>query len=591
MNQGGRPKGPSKTTILKQRSALEQADPSLRDQRLEEEKAKKRALIGMFCAAPAKRTCPVRNEGEASKPLQDHDKTAHEKTTCEGSNTPHPPPLPQLMSDREEGAIYRHTYQGIERRVKWSGRYLHCVCPMGGICGGGKRLERCKTSDSRTTSGDACQPLEKRAKPNLDYASVNSGRSLSMKDRPSRDLTTSELEFMTSMHFIPRSSKESAVVVMEIGRWHKEFLEHEAWSFTSNGVTFPLRVGAKWRKTFRGRHASVIGASQVTILFEIALSSKPDQPSFRARALDQGPFASQFHAVDVHDLERKWLSQTNDISNGAELLSTQRIRGAEFVGFQNVNVAYFFIDVTADFAQHYGERALKGGDIGDRQKRRRVNNMLAALDGALARGHQDPDKAFKMMIESRAFKTQFGDLLESHFGEVTAKGLVEIYQACIKRGQHQQARLVLSTYASTHTRAQTMQRFECSERQVKAANLSFRLRNVPADTRKVVKYSTYPRDTVNHFEGWALNPKTVMRAAGGKAAFLLRANRNRLFLMYKDECQMDGISGMCRSNFYKFYAESIFREMTRVIVCARALVVCCVSYCTARVCCEMLPVK
>ena len=158
MNQGGRPKGPSKTTILKQRSALEQADPSLRDQRLEQEKAKKRALIGMFCAAPAKRTCPVRNEGEASKPLQDHDKTAHEKTTCEGSNTPPPSPLPPLMPDREEGTIYRHTYRGIERRVKWSGRYLHCVCPMGGICGGGKRLERCKTPDSRTKPGDAIQP-------------------------------------------------------------------------------------------------------------------------------------------------------------------------------------------------------------------------------------------------------------------------------------------------------------------------------------------------------------------------------------------------------------------------------------------------
>ena len=257
---------------------------------------------------------------------------------------------------------------------------------------------------------------------------------------------------MTSMHFIPRSLKESSVVVMEIGRWNKEFLQHDAWSFTSNGVTFPLRVGAKWRKTFRGRHASAIGASQVTILFEIALSSKPDQPSFRARNLDQGPFASQFHAVDVNDLERKWLSQTNDISKGEELLSTQRIRhrGPNSWASRMSMWRTFSLTSLPTLRNITGSERSKGGDIGDCQKRRRVNNMLAALDGALARGHQDPDKAFKMMIESRAFKTQFGDLLESHFGEVTAKGLVEIYQACIKRGQHQQPRLVLQISTDSH---------------------------------------------------------------------------------------------------------------------------------------------
>jgi hypothetical protein len=130
LNRVGRSTGPSKATILKQRSALEQADPSLWDQRLEEENAKKRALIGMFCAAPAKRTCHVCNEGEASNPRQDYDKPAHEAMplTCEGSNTPPPPPLLALMPDREDSAIYRHTYQGIERRVMWSGRDLHCVC-------------------------------------------------------------------------------------------------------------------------------------------------------------------------------------------------------------------------------------------------------------------------------------------------------------------------------------------------------------------------------------------------------------------------------------------------------------------------------
>ena len=48
MNRGGRPTGPSKATILKQRSALEQADPSLSEERLQDEGAEKRALVGML---------------------------------------------------------------------------------------------------------------------------------------------------------------------------------------------------------------------------------------------------------------------------------------------------------------------------------------------------------------------------------------------------------------------------------------------------------------------------------------------------------------------------------------------------------------
>jgi hypothetical protein len=48
MNVVGLPRGPNKDTLLKQHEAREQADPSLREERLQDEGAEKRALVGML---------------------------------------------------------------------------------------------------------------------------------------------------------------------------------------------------------------------------------------------------------------------------------------------------------------------------------------------------------------------------------------------------------------------------------------------------------------------------------------------------------------------------------------------------------------
>ena len=48
MNVVGLPRGPNKDTLLKQHEALEQADPSLSEERLQDEGAEKRALVGML---------------------------------------------------------------------------------------------------------------------------------------------------------------------------------------------------------------------------------------------------------------------------------------------------------------------------------------------------------------------------------------------------------------------------------------------------------------------------------------------------------------------------------------------------------------
>ena len=353
-------------------------------------------------------------------------------------------------------------------------------------------------------------------------------------------------------------------------------MAHEAWSITTQGLTFPLRVGARWSKQFRGRYADAVGSSQVNIIFEIALNrDDPENPSFRARSACGGPFAPHFHANNPNDLARKWLAQTNqiDVAMTRAKEEGRSARGLEFLGFDNVNLVQHFIDVTPEFNAEFdallqesmSHRGIYGGEVGDRQKRRRIATMLRIFEKALiTEVDQDRDKAFNELIASKPFKREFGDLIESFYADKVDAGIVRAYNACRDQGHKDKARLLLSAYSSTHTREETMQKFQCSERQVNRANITGRLLTVPADMRPVIKCSTYSREIVDHFEAWALNPKQVMRAAGGKASFLLRANRHRLFLMYKDDCRVLGIKGMGQTNFYKFYSESIFKPMTRV---------------------------
>ena len=151
-------------------------------------------------------------------------------------------------------------------------------------------------------------------------------------------------------------------------------MAHEAWSITTHGLTFPLRVGARWRKQFRGRHADAVGSSAVNIIFEIALNSDVAEPSFRARSACGGPFSTQFHANNPNDLERKWLAQTNklDVAKEREREEGRRVRGLQFLGFDNVNLVQHFIDITPEFnalqQDSMSHRGIYGGLVGDRQK-------------------------------------------------------------------------------------------------------------------------------------------------------------------------------------------------------------------------------
>ena len=104
---------------------------------------------------------------------------------------------------------------------------------------------------------------------------------------------------------IPRSSNHVAsLVVYDKGRWDKELLGFEAWTFECHGISFPLRIGARWRKTFTGQHAAAAQKKSVNILFTIIMpASTPERPHFQPQDMDGGPFASLFRDVCVNNLK------------------------------------------------------------------------------------------------------------------------------------------------------------------------------------------------------------------------------------------------------------------------------------------------
>ena len=257
-----------------------------------------------------------------------------------------------------------------------------------------------------------------------------------------------------------------------------------------------------------GRHAAVVKKKEVTIVFEIVqLQSKPERAFFEAKDMAAPIFTPSFRAESPQDLERMWVTQTHDLCEAKEQTVGVEINGARFVGFRNLNFVNYFRANTPDFVREVEavepDESIGGGWFhdeipGERQHRRRVCNMFPAFRNALSRGGKDEQEAFRLLIQSRKFKSEFGDMLEREYGEKNAQGLVEAYKSCMNKGEKRQALLLLSTYSSCHPRSQTMSRFECSVRQVKNANMLWRLRHVPEDTKSVHKYTTFSRETVIH---------------------------------------------------------------------------------------------
>ena len=73
---------------------------------------------------------------------------------------------------------------------------------------------------------------------------------------------------------------------------------------------------------------------------------------------------------------------------------------------------------------------------------------------------------------------------------------------------------------------------------------------LPKETLKSVKVCSFKKETVEHMDVFALRHDNVLRAAFSDRTcerFLLKMNRNRLWLKYSEECVKIMIKAMCKA--------------------------------------------
>ena len=182
---------------------------------------------------------------------------------------------------------------------------------------------------------------------------------------------------------IARSENHSAsLVVEENGDYGPELLDLDGWRMSVGDVSFPIRQGLKWRKTFRGRHSQVVKRDEVTILFEAVMpSTTPERPLFKARSLDGGIMEKTFQSNSPNDLERMWLGQNVD-----NLRMGGKIDGKSFLGLDNSNFARhlrhvtpLFVSDESDLADKFMRGSYKPDSMSVRSERRWSNLLFERL--------------------------------------------------------------------------------------------------------------------------------------------------------------------------------------------------------------------
>ena len=350
------------------------------------------------------------------------------------------------------------------------------------LCEGNQRLSRCTTKVGSTRQPGVVTPAATRS------GGAQNGRGASQllgTATSTGELQQRELVLIQDLHVIPanHSLKQCEIVVLSHGRWDPALENMPA--FTHKGYTsagqdvepFPLIPGARWRRSFRGRHAAAVGKDTVVIMFEITMSvSTAEVPRFVARDFEGGVFCKSIASTSMGALEQAWLSQ--NLAKHDTQISLANMKGGRFMGLDIPALTEYFrskVPSFQAFRMREKERGSSKEDIGLRQKRRLKASLFEDFEAAL--GKTCPDglgRAFELLQSSQAFKTRFLPDIHYRFekDDKTTQSLVDMYKEAMWKEDKKQAQWVLALYSPFHSQEHTMQLFECSEHACKQANLT-----------------------------------------------------------------------------------------------------------------------
>ena len=300
-----------------------------------------------------------------------------------------PPPLPTSTKQRIDDALYMRDGQ----IVRWSSTKRDCLCTCelehhgidSELCPGRRITSRCK-SRVVIPSSRGHLPLAGALAPRRTPTCVNAHLPSGAKE-----IHPGQLAALVSVTVIPAcgEKKWSALIVSDPGTWTSALAELPEWSgkISVDGKErkFPLRLNAEWRRLVSGKHALALQQEELYLIFKICLdTNNPTRPVFSVRAFKDGPFSVEFKSTNCNDLERMWLSQSNNLSN--ESGSFSNIKGKVFVGFNNPGLGEYLCSKTPGFEGFGANQIRRGpgvnGDLGERQLQRvtdQVNKKLCDI--------------------------------------------------------------------------------------------------------------------------------------------------------------------------------------------------------------------
>ena len=99
--------------------------------------------------------------------------------------------------------------------------------------------------------------------------------------------------------------------------------------------------------------------------------------------------------------------------------------GLKFTGRRNINLADLFVEITPESNGVLSERtrALLQGEVGDRQKSRRISKMMTSLDTILAHGSTNKEEASGCSFQARRFGPNSGVYLNLNLARRVQKDL------------------------------------------------------------------------------------------------------------------------------------------------------------------------
>ena len=494
-----------------------------------------------------------------------------------------------------------------------SAKYCECLCcekgkkitdkRSGQGCQGetGRRYRLAKEA-STSKAAATCSHSERVPVPIQPLIACHTGKKTYNTAPPPKTVPsagqaqTTTMSLPTAPQQAPLSSRESRIFhqalfnisggkhwgtmqIIEAGRWDEQ-LESDDVKDAWCSWGFPCRPGAKWTRQFSRGGLQGMSGNISAVQFRVGMLDAECEgrrrPWLFVKVIGQGLFAN---SAEVRASNPTALVNAFCAEHSISTIPDPYI----FIGFRSEAFRHFFASITPSFRNPGPKKPLKlnPGSQGERQLRNVKSLLGDAVENLFREISPDsPEDALAVLLDYPQFADKYKSVLAAHSLDRSAKNnshsqalldfplvqnMVNSYQSTSLLMNKEKQREILSLFAPHYTVRVTMELFNCTEYQVKAARLHSRMWGgcVPKFKEKMVVHRLN-KETAEHIEAFSVRDDNMQRTAfsvNKQPGVQRKMRRARLWRKYKSECKTLGLKNCSKSFFYLFMSDSVVKDM------------------------------